>query len=111
MLDTNDTVPETTGLSQKDKKKLKALAHHIDPCVQVGRGGLSKGVITTISKALDDHELIKVQLLEASDLDRKEDSVKIAAQLKADLIQVIGFKVVLYRFNPAAKEHVLGSEE
>ncbi len=110
MLDKEETMP-TSGISQKDKRKLKALAHHIDPCVQIGRSGVSAGVLAMINQALDNHELIKVQMLEASELDRKVAPAEIATAVKAELIQVIGFKFALYRFSKDAKQHVLLDDE
>lgn len=88
-----------SALSQSEKKKLKGLAHHLKPVVHVGKEGISDAVIGTINKALNDHELIKVQFLETAFLDRKLDSVHLAEIVHAELIQVIGHKIVLYRKN------------
>lgn len=84
-------------LSQSEKKQLKGQAHHLKPVVHIGKEGMSDAVIRTINKALDDHELIKVQFLETAFLDRKLDSVHLAEIVQAELIQVIGHKIVLYR--------------
>ncbi len=84
-------------LPQSEKKKLKAQAHHLKPIVHIGKEGMSDAVIKTIKKALDDHELIKVQFLETAFLDRKLDSIHLAEIVHAELIQVIGHKIVLYK--------------
>lgn len=86
-----------SALPQSEKKKLKAQAHHLKPIVHIGKEGMSDAVIKTINKALNDHELIKVQFLETAFLDRKLDSIHLAEIVHAELIQVIGYKIVLYR--------------
>ncbi len=96
-----------TTISQAEKKKLKGMAHHLKPVIHVGKGGLTDGVIKSVNDALDAHELIKVQFLDAAVLDRKKDSKRLASLVHADLVQVIGFKISLYRHNPEKKKHVL----
>ena len=49
-------------LSNKQKKHLKALAHHLDPVVLLGANGLTEGVVAEIDLALEHHELIKVKI-------------------------------------------------
>lgn len=88
-----------SSLTQAEKKKLKGDAHHLKPVVHIGKEGMSDAVIKTINKALDDHELIKVQFLETAFLDRKLDSIHLAEIVHAELIQVIGHKIILYREN------------
>lgn len=84
-------------LSQSEKKKLRGQAHHLKPIVHIGKEGMSDAIIKTINKALDDHELIKVQFLETAFLDRKLDSIHLAEIVHAELVQVIGHKIILYR--------------
>lgn len=49
-------------LSNAQRRKLKALAHHLDPLVQVGQGGLSEALIKELHLCLKKHELVKVRL-------------------------------------------------
>jgi RNA-binding protein len=81
-------------------RQLRALAHHLDPVVQVGKGGVTKTVVTAISKALHDHELIKVKVLSEAPVDRKIAAGQIASQAVADVVQVIGRIVILYKPRP-----------
>ncbi len=96
-------------LTQKDKKKLKGLGHHLKPVLRVGKEGLTEGVMKSLNKSLDDHELIKIQFLETAGLDRKEDAQKLADRVKADVIQILGYKTLLYRYNSTKKKHVMDS--
>ena len=84
-------------MTQKQKKFLKGLAHHLDAVVQVGKEGVSNAVVRQISKQLDIHELIKVQV--PGGPERRADAVKLAAETSADLVQVIGRMAVLFRPN------------
>lgn len=56
-------------LTGKQKRYLRAEAHHLTPIVQIGKGGLTNEIKTSIRKALDARELIKVAILQNSDTD------------------------------------------
>ena len=49
-------------LNSEQKAKLKGLAHHLKPIIQIGNQGFSDSVKKEIILALDKHELIKVQI-------------------------------------------------
>ncbi|NLT49883.1 MAG: ribosome assembly RNA-binding protein YhbY [Ignavibacteria bacterium] len=87
------------SITSKQKQYLKGLGHGIKPVIQVGKEGISENVLSSISKALDDHELIKVTILENSDLDRKEASQIISENTDSELVQVLGRKFLLYKKN------------
>ncbi|BHH82638.1 ribosome assembly RNA-binding protein YhbY [Desulforhopalus sp. 52FAK] len=91
---------EPLTLSTKQKQYLKGLAHPLNPLVQVGKEGLSPGLITMTSQELKHHELIKVKLGQNSGLDKHEASVEIAERTGSTLVQLIGKTVVLYKANP-----------
>ena len=93
-------------ISQAEKKKLRGLAHSLKPMVHVGKEGLSDAVIKTIDEAITHHELIKVQFLETAFLDRKRDSVHLAEMVNATLIQVIGYKIILYRKKSESADNI-----
>ncbi len=86
-------------LVASQKKRLRALAHHLKPLVIVADKGLSETVLAEIERALNDHELIKVKLRSERDV-RKAWAVEIAAQCKAELVQTIGQVACYYRKNP-----------
>ncbi len=85
-------------LSSHQRQHLKALAHPLRPLVQIGNAGVTEGVFGAIDEALTQHELIKVQLPK---LDAASEREGMAAQLVegsgAELVQVLGRMVVLYR--------------
>lgn len=82
-----------------DKKKLKALAHTLNPTVMVGQSGYTAAVLSEIELALDSHELIKLRIRAERD-DRKQIAEKICSDTNAEHIQSIGQILVIYRKNP-----------
>lgn len=82
-----------------EKKKLKALAHPLNPVVIIGNAGLTPAVIKEINVALNDHELIKVKIRAERDA-RIAFTDQICTETLAEKIQTIGQILVLYRKNP-----------
>jgi RNA-binding protein len=99
---------EQITLNSKQRRYLKGLAHGDRvPACQVGKAGLTEPVKASINTALRDHELIKVQFIDKELIDRHEMAGGVAEALGAHLVQLIGFKAVLYRRNPEKPRIVL----
>ncbi|CAM2753360.1 ribosome assembly RNA-binding protein YhbY [Legionella worsleiensis] len=81
------------------KQSLKARAHHLKPVILLGAKGLTEAVIAETNIALLAHELIKVKINGAEKEDRLVMAHELCAQLHADLVQMIGNTVILYRKN------------
>ncbi|KGP64334.1 RNA-binding protein [Legionella norrlandica] len=81
------------------KQSLKAKAHHLKPVVLLGAKGLTEAVLTETNTALLAHELIKVKINGAEKEDRIEMAQELCEQLHAELVQMIGNTLVLYRKN------------
>ena len=82
----------------KDKRALRAKAHHLNPVVSIGNKGLTKAVQLEIDQALNAHELIKIKM----SIPKQDypDTIKtIMAEQQADWIQTIGRIIVIYRHN------------
>lgn len=84
-------------LTGKQKRFLRAQAHHLDPIFQVGKGGVNDNMTKQISEALEVRELLKVSVLQNCEDDRKEVAEELVAGTKAELVQVIGNTIVLYK--------------
>ncbi len=85
------------ALSIKQRKHLKALAHHRKPVVQVGNAGITAAVIKEIELALGHHELLKIRLPGVERDARTEMLKKICEATGADAVQEIGRVAVIYR--------------
>lgn len=92
--------PNALDLTGKQRRHLRALGHHLDPVVQLGKAGLTDGVVAAVDAALERHELVKVRLgTECPDeLDDVADSL--SEKLRAALAQTLGRTILLYRRHP-----------
>ena len=88
-------------LTGKQRRQLRALGHHLEPVVQVGKEGATAGVVVALEAALRDHELVKVRLGESAPGDRHDLAAALAAVCGSELVQVLGRTVLLYRRHPA----------
>ncbi len=89
-------------LNTQLRKRLRAIAHHLDPVVSIGDGGISPGVIEETNRALRDHELIKAKVHSEDREDRHALGEALCAETGAVVVQRIGKTIVLYRSNPDA---------
>src|SRR5262245_33925097 len=83
-------------LKGSDRRHLRALAHHLKPVVQVRKQGLIENLITTVSQALDAHELIKIKFVDLKS-QRRELSYEIARQTQSEVAGLVGNIAILYR--------------
>lgn len=84
-------------LTGKQKRYLRSLAHHLDPIFQVGKGGVNDHLIRHIEEALEARELIKVSVLNNSLEEARDIAPELAERSGAELVQVIGKTIVLYK--------------
>jgi RNA-binding protein len=84
-------------LTGKQRRHLRSLGHPLGVTVQLGRGGITEGLLAAVNQALADHELIKVRVAEAAGLDRHEAAGNLAGQTRSEIAQVLGNTVLLYR--------------
>jgi RNA-binding protein len=85
-------------LTSTQRKRLRGLAHALEPIVHVGRAGVTEAVVRSVDTALLAHELIKVRLREP---DRKRtDSASLAERAGAALCGLVGHTAILYRPHP-----------
>ena len=94
-------------MDSKTRAKLRGIANKIDADVIVGKDGITENVLNQISMNLDAHELVKINVLSAEE-DYKEMIAYVCQKLNAEPIQVVGKKLVIYRFSVKKKNgHVL----
>ena len=84
-------------ISSKQRSYLRGLAQQVDPTVYIGKQGLTENVIKEIDTGLNCRELVKVKLQKGADLSPKDVADDMAEKLKAEFVQAIGRKFVLYR--------------
>ena len=84
-------------LSGKQVRFLRGLGHHLEPVVRIGKEELSPAVMAAVDEALEAHELIKIRLQEGCDLDRRDVAESLARECGAQVAQILGHTILLFR--------------
>lgn len=84
-------------ITGKQRAYLRKLANPIQPIFQIGKDGIGNNLIKQLDDALEARELIKVTILESALLDTRTTCDELARQTRAEPVQAIGSKFVLYR--------------
>ena len=84
-------------LTSKERAYLRGLANGLPAIMQIGKGGIGDNLVKTVSDALEARELIKMSVLENCMETPKEMANALAAATKADVVGVVGRKIILYR--------------
>ena len=84
-------------ITSKQRAYLRSLAVNLPAIMQIGKGGLGENLIKTVDDALEAKELIKLSVLENSDETARSAADSIAEATGADVVAVLGRKIVLYR--------------
>ena len=87
-------------ITSKQRAQLRGLAMNEDTIIQIGKGGITDSVIASVAAALKARELVKGRVLENSMLSAREACDALCEACKADPVQVIGTKFVLFKRNP-----------
>ena len=87
-------------LTAKDRARLKARAHALEPSVSVGNAGPTKAVITEVHRALAKHELIKVRIQGDDRELRKQAGDELADAAGAAVVHRVGKIVILFLPKP-----------
>ncbi len=91
-------------LTGKQKRFLRSKAHHLDPIFQVGKGGVNENMIKQIKDALEARELFKISVLQNCEEDKTVVAEQLAAGADAELVQIIGNTIVLYKESTENKQ-------
>ena len=84
-------------LTGKQKRYLRKEAHHLEPIFQVGKYGITDNFIQQIDEALERRELFKITLLQNTDEEINDVANMLHEATKAEVVQIIGRIIVLYR--------------
>lgn len=85
------------SLSTQESKRLRQIGHSLSPVVIIGGQGLTENVVEETTRALNDHELIKVKVV-GEDREVRAEVIEILAQkTQSVVVQKIGKIVLLYK--------------
>ncbi|WP_373896263.1 ribosome assembly RNA-binding protein YhbY [Virgibacillus natechei] len=94
-------------LTGKQKRYLRAEANPLKPIFQVGKSGVNDNMVTQINEALEKRELIKVSILQNSMEDKDTVAEQLAKGTGAEIAQIIGNNIVLYKESAENKQIML----
>lgn len=89
-------------LTGKQKRFLRAKANDMSPLFQIGKNGLTVEMVKEFEDSLENKELMKVQLLQNTDVTTSEAKQFIEEHSNITVVQTIGKVLVL--FMPASEE-------
>lgn len=84
-------------LNGKQKRYLRSLAVNEKAIFQIGKDGLNENMYKSIKEALKARELVKISILKTCELELHEIAVELCANTNAELVQIIGKTIVLYK--------------
>ncbi|MFD2630896.1 ribosome assembly RNA-binding protein YhbY [Oceanobacillus kapialis] len=94
-------------LTGKQKRFLRAEANQLKPIFQVGKDGVNENMVEQIGDALEKRELIKVSILQNCLEDKHTVAEKLSEGTGAEVAQIIGNNIVLYRESEENKQITL----
>lgn len=84
-------------LTSKQRAYLRSLANPMDAIFQVGKNGVTPELRDTVHNALEARELVKINVLDNNLLSPAQAAEMLASRTGAEVVQVIGNKIVLFR--------------
>ena len=84
-------------MTSKQRAYLKGLAMTMDPIFQIGKSSLTPELTAAVAEALEARELIKLNILKNCVDDGNELAAVLGERTHAQVVQVLGKKIVLYK--------------
>ena len=84
------------GINKDQRKKLKALAHHVKVFLNIGKQALTDGVIHSINEKIEKDELIKIKFSQNKE-DKNLLSREIIKKTQSEEVSLIGHTLTLYK--------------
>ena len=84
-------------IPSRQRAYLRSLSNTLKATEQIGKNGITDTLLAQIDESLERHELLKINILETAGISGKLCAGELAEALGADVVQVIGAKVTLYR--------------
>jgi putative YhbY family RNA-binding protein len=88
------------SLTARERARLKAQAHALEPVVQLGAAGLTDAVVAEVDRALTAHELIKVKIGGDDRADRIALGDELCSRTSAAPVHRVGKVLILFRARP-----------
>ena len=93
-------------MTSKQRAYLNSLAMKMEPIMQIGKATVTPEITKSVDEALTARELIKISVLKNCIADPRDIGELLAERTRAEVVQVIGKKIVLYRENKKKKNRI-----
>ena len=93
--------------NSKQRAYLKGLAMNMTPIIQIGKSSVTPELTQAVEEALEARELIKISVLQNC----LDDPRQMDERTHADVVQVIGKKIVLYKEGKDNKKKIVLPEK
>lgn len=84
-------------LTGKQRSYLRALAHELEPVVQVGKAGLSESVVAQVRDQVKAHELIKIRFAKECEVQPEDAAEPLARDVPCQVVQKAGRVLTVYK--------------
>lgn len=84
-------------MTSKQRAYLKGIAMKSDTIFQIGKASVTPEIVEAVLELFNTRELIKIAVLKNCADDTKEIATVVAERTHAQIVQVIGKKIVLYK--------------
>lgn len=91
-------------MTSRERAKLKKQAMELESIFHIGKMGITPQTVDALRDALKARELIKVNVLKNCDDEISALARILSERTGAEIVQVIGRKIVLYKKNPQKEE-------
>ncbi|UQS86702.1 ribosome assembly RNA-binding protein YhbY [Nicoliella spurrieriana] len=98
------------NLRGKQKRFLRARANRMRPLFSIGKDGLSETWLTQVNDALNNRELMKVNILQNSAVEPADVREFVEANSQIQVVQTIGRTVLLFKIADQAKHRHISEE-
>ena len=87
-------------LNSKQRAFLRSQSNALDSLFQIGKGEVDEAVVRGLDELMSTHELVKITILKTAEATPQDLARELTEAIGADVVQVIGRKLVFYRYSP-----------
>ena len=84
-------------ITSKQRAFLRSIAQTTPVIFQIGKNGINDNQIKQIIDALEAREIVKINLLDTTPDDKQSIANEIALRTGAEIVQIIGKKLTIYK--------------
>ncbi len=95
-----------SNLTGAQRKFLRAQAHHYNPVILIGKGGITPALLKAAEEALVSHELVKIKFVDFKD-EKSELTDQLCKETNSDIVGRIGNVAIIFRQNRDPEKRII----